>query len=29
VNQITAATGSNANNNIHGQGFVIGNVVNF
>ena len=29
VNQITGATNSGANNNIHGQGFVIGNVVNF
>ncbi len=29
VNQITGATGSNANNNIKAQGFVIGNVVNF
>jgi hypothetical protein len=29
VNQLTGATGSNANNNIRGQGFLIGNVVNF
>ena len=29
VNQITGATDSGANNNIRGQGFVIGNVVNF
>ena len=29
VNQITGATSSDANNNIKGQGFVIGNVVNF
>jgi hypothetical protein len=29
VNQITGAAGSGANNNIRGQGFVIGNVVNF
>jgi Gram-negative porin len=29
VNQITGATNSGANNNIRGQGFVIGNVVNF
>jgi hypothetical protein len=29
VNQLTGATGSNANNNIRGQGIVIGNVVNF
>ena len=28
VNQLTGATGSGANNNIHGQAFVIGNVVN-
>jgi hypothetical protein len=29
VNMITGATGSNANNNIKGQGFLVGNVVNF
>jgi hypothetical protein len=29
VNQLTGATNSGANNNIHGQGIVIGNVVNF
>jgi hypothetical protein len=29
VNQITGAVNSGANNNIKGQGFVIGNVVNF
>jgi hypothetical protein len=29
VNLVTGAAGSNANNNIRGQGFLIGNVVNF
>jgi hypothetical protein len=28
-NMITGAVGSGANNNIKGQGFLIGNVVNF
>jgi hypothetical protein len=29
VNLLTGATGSNANNTIKGQGFLVGNVVNF
>jgi hypothetical protein len=29
VNQITGAIGSNANNEIRSQGFLIGDVVNF